>query len=62
MAELYDSCQETLLQYIDFLQTAQTPTQYAALLPSIQVGQKIGPGGGVGCRLPRHYSFGYRIV
>ncbi|RMZ55769.1 hypothetical protein APUTEX25_005810, partial [Auxenochlorella protothecoides] len=36
VAELYDSCQETLLQYIDFLQTAQTPTQYAALLPSIQ--------------------------
>lgn len=36
VAELYDSCQETLLQYIDFLQTAQTPTEYAAMLPSIQ--------------------------
>lgn len=36
VAELYDSCQQTLLQYILFMQTALAPEEYARVLPGIE--------------------------
>lgn len=32
---LYDQCQETLRQYLEFLEAATTPQQYAALVPTL---------------------------
>ncbi|KAK9815918.1 hypothetical protein WJX72_011962 [[Myrmecia] bisecta] len=36
IAELYDKCQETVLQYAQFLQGSLSPAAYAAFLPSIR--------------------------
>lgn len=36
VAELYDSCQRTLLQYIEFMQTAMPHGEYERALPSLE--------------------------
>src|SRR5690606_31807861 len=37
LGDLYDKCQETLIQYTEFLQTNVTPaTRYAALFPPLR--------------------------